>query len=127
LILYVFNLEKEKKKTSTVTLLTSRVLLFQGTGIIWSVMTKRTMMMIIIVIIVITSTMAVQINTTPFRMPQPLSMTFTQGILRAESTKAHVQVYRQIYYNSIMRGTSVQSRNTGINFKAFFANKCNLY
>jgi hypothetical protein len=43
--------------------------------------------MIIIIIIIAT---VVQITTTTFLMPQPLSMTLTQGILRVESTKTHV-------------------------------------
>jgi len=70
-------------------------------------MTKR---MIIIII-----AMAVQITTAQFLMPQPLSMTLTQGLLRVECTKTYVLVCRHVYYNSIIRVTSVRSRHTGIN------------
>jgi hypothetical protein len=59
--------------------------------------------------------MAVPITIPLFLLPQPLNMAFTQGILRVESTKACVKVYRQMYYNSNMRGTSVKSTNTEIN------------
>ena len=63
--------------------------------------------------------MAVQITTTLFDIPQPLSVTFTQGILRVESTKTRVLVQGQIYYNRILTGTSVKSRYTGINIFLF--------
>jgi hypothetical protein len=72
------------------------------------------MLMMMMMIIIIISAMAAQNTTTPFRILQPLSMNFTQGISRVESIKRHVQIYQQIYYNSIMKGTSVKPRNTGI-------------
>jgi hypothetical protein len=59
--------------------------------------------------------MAVQITISPFRLPQPLSMALSQGILHVENTKTRVKIYRQMYYNSYTRGTSVKPRNTGIN------------